>query len=87
MVSLIHSATPKEDIAKAVLDAVASRVCAMVRRVGIEDDVILIGGMVHNPGFVQSLKGALGVDKVHLPDMPEYISALGAALIAADGDA
>jgi activator of 2-hydroxyglutaryl-CoA dehydratase len=24
---------------------------------------------------------------VHLPDMPEYISALGAALIAADGDA
>ena len=49
--------------------------------------VILIGGMVHNPGFVQSLKGALGVDKVHLPDMPEYISALGAALIAADGDA
>ena len=32
--------------------------------------------MVHNPGFVQSLKGALGVDKVHLPDMPEYISAI-----------
>jgi len=87
VVSLIHSSTPKEDIAKAVLDAVASRVCAMVRRVGIEDEVILIGGMVHNPGFVQSLKGALGVDKVHLPDMPEYVSALGAALIAADGDA
>ncbi len=87
VVSLIHSSTPKEDIAKAVLDAVASRVCAMVRRVGIENDVILIGGMVHNPGFVQSLKGALGVDNVLLPDMPEYISALGAALIAADSDA
>jgi benzoyl-CoA reductase subunit D len=87
VVSLIHSATPKEDIAKAVLDAVASRVCAMVRRVGIEDEVVLIGGMVHNPGFVQSLKGALGVDKVHLPDMPEYVSALGAALIAAEGNA
>ena len=87
VVSLIHSATPKEDSAKAVLDAVASRVCAMVRRVGIEDEVILIGGMVHNPGFVQSLKGALGVEKVHLPDMPEYVSALGAALIAAEDNA
>ena len=87
VVSLIHSSTPKNDIAKAVLDAVASRVCAMVRRVGIEGEVVLIGGMAHNAGFVQSLKGALGVDKVHLPDMPEYISALGAALIAADGDA
>lgn len=84
VVSLIHSSTPKEDIAKAVLDAVASRVCAMVRRVGIEGEVVLIGGMVHNTGFVKSLKTAMGVDAVSLPDMPEYISALGCALIAAE---
>lgn len=84
VVSLIHANTPKEDIAKAVLDAVASRVCAMARRVGIEEDVVLIGGMVHNPGFVKSLQGALGVDKVLLPDLPEYVGALGAALIAAE---
>ena len=87
VVSLIHSATPKEDIAKSVLDAVASRVCAMVRRVGIDGEVILIGGMVHNPGFVQALRASLGIDKINLPDMPEYVSALGAALIAADGRA
>jgi benzoyl-CoA reductase subunit D len=87
VVSLIHSATPKEDIAKSVLDAVASRVCAMVRRVGIEGEVVLIGGMVHNPGFVRSLKDALGVEQVNLPDMPEYASALGAALIASEGNA
>lgn len=84
VVSLIHSATPKNDIAKAVLDAVASRVCAMVRRVGIEGEVVLIGGMVHNAGFVQSLKTAMGVDSISLPDMPEYISALGCALTAAE---
>ncbi len=87
VVSLIHASTPKEDIAKSVLDAVASRVCAMVRRVGIEDEVVLIGGMVHNPGFVKSLKEALGVDRLHLPELPEYISALGAALIAAEQSA
>jgi benzoyl-CoA reductase subunit D len=83
VVSLIHSSTPKEDIAKAVLDAVASRVCAMVRRVGIEDDVVLIGGMVHNVGFVQSLKKAMDVSDIMLPDMPEYVAALGCALMAA----
>lgn len=87
VVSLIHSNTPKEDIAKAVLDAVASRVTAMARRVGIEEDVVLIGGMVHNAGFVQSLKVALGVEKVLLPDLPEYVGALGAALIAAEAKA
>ncbi len=84
VVSLIHLSTPKEDIAKAVLDAVASRVCAMVRRVGIENEVVLIGGMVNNPGFVRALKDAMGVDEIKLPDMPEYVSALGCALLAAD---
>ncbi|HHY51088.1 MAG TPA: CoA activase, partial [Alphaproteobacteria bacterium] len=87
VVSLIHSSTPKEDIAKSVLDAVASRVCAMVRRVGIDGEVVLIGGMVHNPGFVSSLNTALGTDRISLPEMPEYVSALGAALIAAEGEA
>ncbi|AYH44128.1 acyl-CoA dehydratase activase [Azoarcus sp. DN11] len=84
VVSLIHSSTPKEDIAKAVLDAVASRVCAMVRRVGIEGNVVLIGGMGHNPGFVQSLKNAMDVEEVLLPELPEFVSALGCALIAAE---
>ena len=84
VVSLIHSSTPKEDIAKAVLDAVASRVCAMVRRVGIDGNVVLIGGMGHNPGFVASLKNAMEVDEVLLPELPEYVSALGCALIAAE---
>jgi benzoyl-CoA reductase subunit D len=87
VVSLIHANTPKEDIAKAVLDAVASRVTAMARRVGIEEDVVLIGGMVFNPGFVQSLKNALGVEKLLLPELPEYVTALGAALIAAEAKA
>jgi benzoyl-CoA reductase subunit D len=56
----------------------------MVRRVGIEEDVVLIGGMVHNPGFVSSLKNAMGVEQIKLPDIPEYVSALGCALLAAE---
>ena len=84
VVSLIHANTPKEDIAKAVLDAVASRVCAMVRRVGIEKDVVLIGGMVHSVGFVSSLKQAMDVEELLLPEYPEYVAALGCALLAAE---
>ncbi len=84
VVSLIHAATPVEDIARAVLDAVASRICAMARRVGIEEEVALIGGMAHNPGFVRALRESLGVERLLLPDQPEHVAALGAALIAAD---
>ncbi|MBV2234623.1 MAG: hypothetical protein KUL75_03660 [Sterolibacterium sp.] len=90
VVSLIHAATPVDDIARAVLDAVASRICAMARRVGITEDVLLIGGMAHNPGFVRALENALAVSQLKLPQqqnlMPEYVCALGAALsgLAAD---
>ena len=84
VVSLIHANTPPADIARAVHDAMASRVSTMVRRVGVEDPVVLGGGAALNMGFVMALSGALGgVDVKVLPDA-EYIGALGAALIAAE---
>lgn len=82
VVSLIHAQTPKADIARAVHDAIASRISSMTRRVGIEREVVLIGGVGHNVGFVESLKRDLGVD-VHVPEDPEYVSAIGAAVAAA----
>ncbi len=82
VVSLIHANTASADIARAVHDAMASRVSAMVRRVGIEDPVVLGGGAALNVGFVKSLSEALGgVDLYVLADA-EYLGAHGAALIA-----
>lgn len=84
VVSLIHAATPREDIARAVLDAVADRICAMTRSAGITERCALIGGMVHNPGFVRALQSALGIRELWLAPEPEYVSALGAALLATE---
>ena len=84
VVSLIHSGTDKRDIARAVHDAIASRVCSMVRQVKVEGDVVLLGGLAHNPGFVKSLKENLEVDQVKIPDGPEFVDALGAAVVAAE---
>jgi len=81
VVSLIHANTPPADIARAVHDAMASRVSAMVRRIGIEDPVVLGGGTAANVGFVKALSEALGgVDLYVLADA-EYLGAHGAALI------
>lgn len=80
VVSLIHSGVDKKDIAKAVLDAIANRVAAMVRKVKLETEVILIGGMAKNAGFVASLKNILELDTLIIPVHPEFINALGAAL-------
>ena len=82
VVSLIHANTPPADIARAVHDAMASRVSAMVRRIGIDDPVVLGGGAALNIGFVKSLAEALGgVDVFVLADA-EYLGAHGAALMA-----
>jgi len=82
VVSLIHTKIDKADIAHAVHDAIASRVSSMVRRIPIEPDVVLIGGVAKNSAIVEAMKKHLGVD-VKVPQNPEYVSALGAALLAA----
>jgi len=82
VVSLIHANTPSADIARAVHDAMASRVSAMVRRVGVDDPVVLGGGAALNVGFVKSLSEALGGANVEVLPDAEYLGALGAALIA-----
>jgi predicted CoA-substrate-specific enzyme activase len=82
VVSLIHANTLPADIARAVHDAMASRVSTMVRRVGIEDPVMLAGGAALNVGFVKSLSEALGGTDIKVPQEAPYLGAHGAALIA-----
>ncbi|MBI4301157.1 MAG: CoA activase [Chloroflexi bacterium] len=81
VVSLIHSNILKADIARAITDAIAARTVSMVRRVGVEEDVALIGGVAYNVGVVNSLKRELGVDLL-IPEQPQIIGAIGAALWA-----
>ena len=81
VVSLIHQKTPKPDVVRAVHDAISSRITSMARRVGVQNDIALIGGIAHNAGFVDALKRGLEAD-VLVPADPEFVGALGAALIA-----
>jgi benzoyl-CoA reductase subunit D len=82
VVSLIHRQESKPEIARAVFDAMADRVSSMVHRLGINSDVVLVGGVARDIGFIESLKRKLGIS-ILVPENPEYVGALGAALIAA----
>ncbi|MFC2018180.1 acyl-CoA dehydratase activase [Chloroflexota bacterium] len=79
VISLLHAKTPHADISRAIHNAIAERVSSMVRRVGIEKDLVLIGGVARNKGVVDALNRNLGVE-VTIPEDPELVSALGAAL-------
>jgi benzoyl-CoA reductase subunit D len=82
VVSLIHRQESKPEIARAIFDAMADRVSSMVYRLGVNPDVVLVGGVAKDGGFVASLKRKLGID-ILIPEHPEFIGALGAALVAA----
>jgi benzoyl-CoA reductase subunit D len=84
VVSLIHQKIPKEDIAKAVHDAIAGRIASVARIVGLEKDVVMIGGMAKNVGFVDALKKEASMEII-VPDDPDFVGALGAAESAAAG--
>lgn len=85
VVSLIHSGVDKKDIVRAVNDAIASRIASMARRVKVEPEVALIGGLAKNLGFVFSLKNNLELDNLVIPNDPEYMGSYGAALLAMEG--
>jgi len=81
VVSLIHRQESKPEIARAVFDAMADRVSSMVHRLGVNPEVVLVGGVARDVGFVASLNRKLGVN-VLIPDYPDFSGALGAALTA-----
>ncbi len=82
VVTLIHRQESKPEIARAIFDAMADRIISMVQRLGIQPDVVLIGGVAKDVGFVASLERKLGTDLL-IPENPEFAGAFGAALNAA----
>jgi benzoyl-CoA reductase subunit D len=83
VVGLIHAKTEKKDISRAIHDAMASRIVAMIRRIGVNLDVVMVGGVAYNPGFVAALRRELNLDRIYIPVQPELAAAAGAAIVAA----
>ena len=84
VVSLVHDETERTDICKAVNDAIADRLASMARRVRVEPKVALIGGGARGIGLQSSMKNALQLDELYIPEDPEFLGAYGAAIIATE---
>jgi predicted CoA-substrate-specific enzyme activase len=70
-----------EVILGGVHKAIATRTMALVRRVGVEDEVTFTGGVSRNVGMVSALEAVLGRPLNVSPD-GHFTGALGAALFA-----
>ena len=73
--------TPKAEIVAGIYFSVVSRLISLCKRIGIEKDVAAVGGVALNRGLVKILEEELGLG-VLVPDTPQLVAALGAAIIA-----
>ncbi|MEX2704989.1 MAG: acyl-CoA dehydratase activase [Candidatus Freyrarchaeum guaymaensis] len=81
VVSLIAKGERREDIAAGLCHSIADRIASMVNRIGLREDVMMTGGVAKNSGLVKLLEKRLKT-KIWVPEEPQIIGALGAALIA-----
>lgn len=85
VVSLIAEDKRLEDIVHGIDRSVAARVAALAGRGGMEPEYMMTGGVAKNRGVVKALEDKLR-RKLCLPEEPDVCGALGAALIAREGD-
>ena len=81
VVALLSRGEKLENILAGLHDARASRVAALARRLGIDPDLVLTGGVAKNIGMVKAMKESLGCE-VLVPEEPLLTGALGAAILA-----
>lgn len=81
LISRIAEGFLKEDIAAGIHRALAAKIQVLVERVGLEPDCALVGGGAKNIGLVRSIEEGLEI-KTLIPEEPQVVAALGAALIA-----
>ena len=82
-VSRVAEGASKEDLLAGVHHALASQIHSLAERVGIEEDYALVGGGAGDEGLVKALGEVSGL-KINLPEDPQLVTALGAAIMAGE---
>ncbi len=84
VITLINEGVGLPNLIAGINMAVANRLYAMVRRVGLVEKLVLTGGCSKNQGLAKALESKVGISVSTLPQDPQIAGAVGAALIARD---
>lgn len=77
----LRKGVPKANILGGLHAATAERVSSLIKRVGIEPEFVISGGIAKNAGVVKRVEEKVGMP-VFISEDPQIIGALGAALFA-----
>lgn len=80
VITLIAKNKEKSDIIHALNKSITRRTLALIEKVGGRKNYMMTGGVAKNIGVVRCLEERLG-EKIIIPEEPQIVGALGAALI------
>jgi predicted CoA-substrate-specific enzyme activase len=79
----LRQGVPKYDVLAGACQALTSRVQGLLKRVGMEEDFVISGGIAKNIGVVRRLENEIGVKGLTNPKAdPQIAGGIGAALFA-----
>lgn len=81
VISLIANNKEKADIADGICHAIAAKAFSLLKRVGLEEEFMMTGGVAKNPGVVHAVEEKIQ-SKLYICPEPEIVGAAGAALYA-----
>ena len=81
VISQLASGAGREDIAAGIHQSVAKRAAGMLKRVGLEPEIGMSGGVAQNIGVVHAMEHELKMSVLTHPDS-QLAGAIGAALVA-----
>ncbi len=83
VISLIAEGYPRQEIMRGIVSSITERTITMVNRMGVDGAFMMTGGVARNKAVVEGLQKGLAV-KIKVPEDPQMVGALGAALIAGE---
>lgn len=88
VISLVHRAPPVPiaNIVAGIHESMVDRLFALAQRVGMQPELVMTGGVSKNIGVIRAMEKRLG-KPVLVPEDPQIVGALGAALAAQLGAA
>jgi (R)-2-hydroxyacyl-CoA dehydratese activating ATPase len=86
VISLVHRTppVPVANILAGIHESMVDRLFAMAHRMGMQSEVVMSGGVSRNMGIIRAMEARLG-KQVLVPEDPQIMGALGAALVAQQG--
>ncbi len=82
VITYVNEGKERADIVAGISRSVAGKTASLVRRIGLEEPVALVGGVARNGGVVRYIEEELGLKMTPLGINPQVVAALGAALVA-----